>query len=130
MIMLGVAICLFGLFPSEKTPGLTTLSSFAWGLLLVAIAFSPEFFRARRVTCDESGCFHFRSLFRDVAAAPGTIVSIRRFTFNWPYRRPVLVTTTLNRIYLTQQIERRAELRAALLRANPQMKIGTGTLTD
>jgi hypothetical protein len=85
---------------------------------------------ARRVSCDEAGQFRFNSLLKEVVAGPGTILSVKRFTFNWPYRRAVLVTTTTNRFYLSQKFERRSEVRAALLRANPQMKIAAGTLSQ
>ena len=129
LIALGVVSAAFSAVRGGTSSGSDVLAIAAC-LSVATLGFLPLAFVARHVSSDESGCFHFRTLIREVVADPETILSVRRLWFiEWPYPRPVIVTTTTQRILVTQWIERRPELRAALLAANPQMKIGSQTLT-
>ena len=128
-IALGLVSAAFNLVRSGGTAGSHILAVLAC-LSLSVLGFLPLAFVARQVSSDETGCFHFKTLIREVVADPETILAMRRVWFiEWRYPRPVLVTTTTQRILVTQWIERRPELRAALLDANPRMKIGPQTLS-
>jgi hypothetical protein len=131
LVVLGLATCATDLLSSDDTPVSTTVFLFVSGLALILAAFVLLRLVPQRVSCDATGRFHFISWKRDVVADPGTIFSVRRWkAIEWPTRGPLLVTTTMNRVILTSKYKRRSELREALLRANPLMKIGPRTLQD
>lgn len=132
VIALGVLLAALSIVRGRNTAGGEILA-IALCLVIVAIGLFPLVFVARHVSSDDTGRFHFETLTKEVVADPETILAVRRLWFwsltEWPYPRPVLITTTTRRILVTQWIERRTELRAALLDANPQMKIGPRTLS-
>lgn len=132
VIALGVVLAALSVVRGGNTAG-GQVVSIVQCLVIIAIGLFPLVFVARHVSSDETGCFRFETLAKEVVADPETILAVRRLWFwsliDWPYPRPVLVTTTTRRILVTQWIERSGELRAALLDANPQMKISPRAFT-
>jgi len=130
VVGLGILTVAVNLAIGENTAG-EWVFTIAISVAVVAVGLYPFAFVARHISCDETGCFRFRTSIREVIAEPGSIISVERFkTPEWTHPHPVLVRTSKNRILVTQWIEHKQELREALLNANPQMKIGPRTLSE
>jgi hypothetical protein len=94
---------------------------------LIAAGLVPFTFVAGHISCDESGRFYFKTLVRKVAAERGDIVSaMYKKRPAWLHSSPVRITTTTQRVWVTQWIDHKAEIRSALLDANPEMKLPSG----
>jgi hypothetical protein len=94
---------------------------------LITAGLVPFTFVAGHISCDESGRFYFNSWIREVAAERGDIGSaMYKKRPAWLHSSPVRITTTTQRIWVTQWIDQKPELRSALLGANPEMKLPSG----
>jgi hypothetical protein len=125
-IGLGVLLIVVDLLTGGNTESGWVLVS-VLSLILIASGLVPFLVVAGHISCDESGRLYFKTLIRTVTAEPGDIVSaMYKKRPAWLRANPVRVTTARERIWVTQCIDHKAELRSALLDSNPEMKLPNG----
>jgi Na+(H+)/acetate symporter ActP len=125
-IGLGVLVIVVNLWAGGNTAGGWAFVS-ALSFVLIVAGLFPFIFVAGHISYDANGRFSFKTSTREVAAERGAIVSaMYKKRPTWLHASPVVITTTGHRIWVTQWIDHKPELRSALLDANPEMKLPAG----